>query len=117
MESFKPLIAKVAAGATLTRAEAVTAFDSMLSGEVTPSQMGGFLMALRVRGESVDEITGAVEAMRAKMLGVKAPADAIDIALFPRGPGQPILGAGWESRLGWRPRVSSAASVRQGSVS
>ncbi len=79
MESFKPLIAKVATGATLTRAEAAAAFDSMLSGEVTPSQMGGFLMALRVRGESVDEITGAVAAMRAKMLAVKAPADAIDI--------------------------------------
>jgi anthranilate phosphoribosyltransferase len=79
MESFKPLIAKVAAGAALSRAEAVEAFDSMLSGEVTPSQMGGFLMALRVRGESVEEITGAVEAMRAKMLGVKAPAEAIDI--------------------------------------
>ena len=79
MESFKPLIAKVAAGASLTRAEAVTAFDSMLSGEVTPSQMGGFLMALRVRGESVDEITGAVEAMRGKMTTVKAPAGAIDI--------------------------------------
>ena len=79
MESFKPLIAKVAAGATLTRNEAESAFDSMLSGEVTPSQMGGFLMALRVRGETVDEITGAVAAMRAKMIAVKAPAEAIDI--------------------------------------
>ena len=79
MESFKPLIAKVAAGATLTRSEAESAFDSMLSGEVTPSQMGGFLMALRVRGETVEEITGAVAAMRAKMLGVKAPPEAIDI--------------------------------------
>jgi len=79
MESFKPLIAKVAAGASLTRTEAESAFDSMLSGEVTPSQMGGFLMALRVRGETVDEITGAVAAMRAKMLRVKAPPDAIDI--------------------------------------
>ena len=79
MESFKPLIAKVAAGATLTRSEAESAFDSMLSGEVTPSQMGGFLMALRVRGETVDEITGAVAAMRAKMVRVKAPPDAIDI--------------------------------------
>ncbi len=79
MESFKPLIAKVAAGATLSRAEAATAFDAILSGEVTPSQMGGFLMALRVRGETADEITGAVSAMRAKMLAVKAPADAIDI--------------------------------------
>ena len=79
MEAFKPLIAKVATGAALTRQEAATAFDAMLSGEVTPSQMGGFLMALRVRGESVEEITGAVSAMRAKMLRVKAPADAIDI--------------------------------------
>src|ERR1700748_2460888 len=79
MEAFKPLIAKVAAGATLTRSEAESAFDAMLSGEVTPSQMGGFLMALRVRGETVEEITGAVTAMRAKMLGVKAPPNAIDV--------------------------------------
>jgi anthranilate phosphoribosyltransferase len=79
MESFKPLIAKVAAGSHLSRAEAADAFDAILSGEVTPSQMGGFLMALRVRGESVEEITGAVAAMRAKMLRVAAPPDAIDI--------------------------------------
>ena len=79
MEAFKPLIAKVAAGAALSRAEAAAAFDAMLSGEVTPSQMGGFLMALRVRGETAEEITGAVEAMRAKMAPVKAPADAVDI--------------------------------------
>jgi anthranilate phosphoribosyltransferase len=51
----------------------------MLSGEVTPAQMGGFLMGLRVRGESVEEITGAVSAMRAKMLRVEAPADAVDV--------------------------------------
>jgi anthranilate phosphoribosyltransferase len=51
----------------------------MLSGDVTPAQMGGFLMALRVRGEGVEEITGAVAAMRARMLRVNAPADAIDI--------------------------------------
>ncbi len=79
MDSFKPLIAKVAAGASLSRAEAVEAFDAILSGEVTPSQMGGFLMALRVRGETVDEITGAVSAMRSKMATVAAPAEAIDI--------------------------------------
>ena len=79
MELFKPLIAKVAAGAQLTRAEAADAFDAILSGEVTPAQMGGFLMALRVRGETVEEITGAVSAMRAKMLRVAAPADAIDV--------------------------------------
>jgi len=51
----------------------------MMSGEATPSQMGALLMALRVRGETVDEITGAVTTMRAKMLGVKAPPNAIDV--------------------------------------
>jgi anthranilate phosphoribosyltransferase len=50
-----------------------------MSGEATPSQMGGLLMALRVRGETVDEITGAVSAMRGKMLRVNAPADAVDV--------------------------------------
>ena len=79
MADLKPLIAKVAAGTPLTRAEARDAFDVMMSGEATPSQIGGFLMALRVRGETVDEITGAVEIMREKMLRVEAPADAIDI--------------------------------------
>jgi anthranilate phosphoribosyltransferase len=78
-DEFKALIAKVATGASLTRAEAAAAFDRMMSGEATPSQMGGLLMALRVRGETVDEITGAVTTMRAKMLAVKAPTDAVDI--------------------------------------
>jgi anthranilate phosphoribosyltransferase len=78
-DDFKALIARVATGATLTRQEAASAFDRMMSGEATPSQMGGLLMALRVRGETVDEITGAVTTMRAKMLAVKAPADAIDV--------------------------------------
>ncbi|WP_438274642.1 anthranilate phosphoribosyltransferase [Nitrobacter sp.] len=79
MDDLKALIGKVATGATLTREEAASAFDSMMSGEATPSQMGGLLMALRVRGETVDEITGAVAAMRAKMLRVTAPADAVDV--------------------------------------
>ena len=79
METFKPLIAKVAAGSQLSRGEAAAAFESMLSGNVTPAQIGGFLLALRVRGEGVEEITGAVTAMRGKMLRVQAPAGAIDI--------------------------------------
>ncbi len=78
-DDFKTLIAKVASGAQLTRDESAVAFDRMMSGEATPSQMGGLLMALRVRGETVEEITGAVTAMRAKMLKVDAPADAIDV--------------------------------------
>ena len=79
MDDLKSIIGKVATGATLTRDEAASAFNSMMSGEATPSQMGGLLMALRVRGETVDEITGAVAAMRGKMLRVEAPADAVDI--------------------------------------
>ena len=78
-DDLKALTAKVATGATLSREEAAGAFDRMMSGEATPSQMGGLLMALRVRGETVEEITGAVTTMRAKMLGVKAPADAVDV--------------------------------------
>jgi len=72
MDQLKALIGKVATGAALTRDEAASAFDVMMSGEATPSQMGGLLMALRVRGETVDEITGAVATMRAKMLKVSA---------------------------------------------
>ncbi len=79
MDAFKPILAKVASGMTLTRAEAEAAFDDLLSGDVTPAQMGGFLMALRVRGETVDEFAGAASAMRSKMLRVKAPEGAIDI--------------------------------------
>src|SRR5512133_3599463 len=79
MNDLKSIIGKVATGATLSREEAASAFDSMMSGEATPSQMGGLLMALRVRGETVDEITGAVEVMRGKMLRVTAPADAVDV--------------------------------------
>src|ERR1700755_2226591 len=78
-DDFKALIAKVATGATLSREEAAGAFDRMMSGEATPSQMGGLLMALRVRGETVEEITGAVSAMRSKMLRVIAPPHAIDV--------------------------------------
>jgi anthranilate phosphoribosyltransferase len=79
MSDFKPFIAKVASGQSLSFDEARQAFEIVMSGEATPAQIGGFLMAMRVRGETVDEISGAVATMRAKMLPVEAPADAIDI--------------------------------------
>lgn len=79
MDAFKALIGKVATGAPLTLEESAHAFDRMMSGEATPSQMGALLMAMRLRGETIDEITGAVTIMRAKMLRVDAPAEAIDI--------------------------------------
>lgn len=79
MTDLKPLIAKAANGEALSRNEARAAFNVLMSGEATPSQIGGFLMALRVRGETVDEITGAVETMREKMTRVNAPLGTIDI--------------------------------------
>src|SRR4030081_2854765 len=79
MDDLKSIIGKVASGASLSRDEAASAFDAVMSGEATPSQMGGLLMALRVRGGTVDEITGAVWAMRSKMLTVTAPPEAVDI--------------------------------------
>ncbi|MER8825447.1 anthranilate phosphoribosyltransferase [Mesorhizobium sp. M0938] len=79
MSALKSHIAKVAAGNALSFEEAREAFDIIMSGDATPGQIGGFLMALRVRGETVSEISGAVATMRAKMLRVEAPAGAIDI--------------------------------------
>ncbi len=77
--ALKPFIAKAATGEPLSREEARGAFTVMMNGEASDAQIGGLLMALRVRGETVEEITGAVEVMREKMLPVDAPADAIDI--------------------------------------
>lgn len=79
MEAFKPVIAKAAAGSSLTEAEARAAFGLIFEGGVTPAQLGGFLLALRVRGETADEIAGAASALRARMLRVAAPPGAIDI--------------------------------------
>src|SRR6201998_1177744 len=77
--NLKPTIARLAAGETLTEDQAEAAFDIIMSGEATPAQIGALLMAMRVRGETVAEITGAVRAMRARMTAVAAPPDAIDV--------------------------------------
>ena len=78
MSDLKPLIAAVAGGRSLDENDAAQAFDILMSGDATPAQIGGFLMALRVRGETVAELTGAVRTMRAKMLKIEAPAGAVD---------------------------------------
>jgi anthranilate phosphoribosyltransferase len=77
-DDFRAVLAKVAAGQVLSEDEAAAAFDRIMSGEVTASQMGGFLMGLRVRGEAVSEIAGAARTMRAKALAIEAPPGAID---------------------------------------
>jgi anthranilate phosphoribosyltransferase len=78
IQDFRSILAKVAAGEALDEDEAAGAFDRMMSGDVTPSQMGAFLMGLRVRGEAVSEIAGAARAMRARALAIEAPPGAID---------------------------------------
>jgi anthranilate phosphoribosyltransferase len=75
---LKSLLAHVALGRTLSETDAEAAFDIIMSGNATPSQIGAFLMALRLRGETVEEITGAARIMRAKAVGVDAPAGTID---------------------------------------
>lgn len=79
MIDMKDYIAKVANSITLTSREAERAFNIIMSGDATPSQIGGFLMALRIRGETVDELTGAAKAMRKKAIKIKAPSKAIDL--------------------------------------
>ena len=75
---FGATIRKVADGGTLTRIEAAQAFDRIMSGGATDAQIGALLLGLRVRGETIEEIAGAAQAMRAKAVKVSAPKGAID---------------------------------------
>jgi anthranilate phosphoribosyltransferase len=104
---FKDILKELAAGRALGLADAHQAFDLIMAGQVPPSQIAAFLMALRIRGESVDEIAAGALALRAKALQVRAPENAIDIvgtggderatlnistaaALVAAGAGQPV---------------------------
>src|SRR5438309_9011038 len=75
---LKLFLAHVAQGRSLSESQAEAAFEIIMSGNATPSQIGAFLMALRVRGETVEEIAGAAQIMRAKAIGVEAPPGTID---------------------------------------
>jgi len=77
-EALKPLIHAAAEG-PLSRDQAQAAFEILFNGQATPSQIGGLLMALRTRGETVDEYAAAAAVMRAKCKPVNAPAGAMDI--------------------------------------
>ncbi|MFN6954364.1 MAG: anthranilate phosphoribosyltransferase [Acetobacteraceae bacterium] len=77
--SLKPVLARLAGGERLAESESEHAFGIIMAGEATPSQIAGLLMAMRVRGETVAEMTGAVRAMRARMVAIEAPEDAMDI--------------------------------------
>ena len=76
---LKSLLQKVATGQSLDEEEMASALEAMSAGKATPVQMGAFLMALRVRGETLAELTGAARFLRANMLPVEAPENAVDI--------------------------------------
>ena len=76
--NLKPLIQIVSDGCSLTEDQSKEAFDIIMTGNATPAQIGGFLMAMRVRGETTEEITGAARAMREKVIKINAPSDALD---------------------------------------
>ena len=77
-DALKPLIGAAAEG-PLSKAQAEEAFTILFEGEATPSQIGGLLMALRTRGETVEEYAAAAAVMRSKCNKVRAPEGAIDI--------------------------------------
>lgn len=77
--SLKPTLARIAQGETLSATEAQAAFGVIMDGQATPAQIGGLLMAMRTRGETVPELTGVVSALRQRMARVEAPAGAIDV--------------------------------------
>ncbi len=79
MDNLKPTLARLASGGTLSADEAEAAFGVIMSGEATPAQIAGLLMAMRVRRETVPELTGAVRAMLSRMVRVAAPEGAIDV--------------------------------------
>ncbi|MFT3808775.1 MAG: anthranilate phosphoribosyltransferase [Micropepsaceae bacterium] len=79
MSGLKPVLDRLAGGARLDAHEAADAFATVMRGEATPAQTGALLMALRLRGETVDEVAGAVTAMRGAMTTVEAPPHAIDV--------------------------------------
>jgi anthranilate phosphoribosyltransferase len=77
--AIRPLLARLARGETLTEAEAEGAFGAIMTGDATHAQIAGLLMAMRVRGETVGEMVGAVRALRARMVGIASPPGAIDV--------------------------------------
>jgi anthranilate phosphoribosyltransferase len=78
-DAFKPLLARLADGATLTEADAEAFFTAALRGEPTPAQVAAAVTAMRLRGETVGEITACARAMRRAALGLKHPHQVIDV--------------------------------------
>src|SRR6195256_3185756 len=77
--SITHALGKVVQGLDLSRAEAQAAMRSLVEGEATPSQIAGFAIALRMKGETPEEIAGLVEVMREAATRVDAGSDVVDV--------------------------------------
>ncbi|HEX5241198.1 MAG TPA: anthranilate phosphoribosyltransferase, partial [Candidatus Limnocylindrales bacterium] len=78
-DAVRAAVAAIVEGRTLTLDEARAAMGSVMDGEATPAQLAAMLVALRMRGETVDELAGFASAMRERVLRVEAPAGTIDV--------------------------------------
>src|SRR5689334_16289377 len=78
-DAFKPLLARLADGATLSEADADLFFAACLRGEPTPAQVGAALTAMRMRGETTGEIAASARAMRAAAMRIEPPFPTIDV--------------------------------------
>jgi anthranilate phosphoribosyltransferase len=78
VSALQPVLARLAEGAALSSEEADQAFAILMEGEATESEIAAFLMALKVRGETIDEIAAGARALRARAKKVEAGADVID---------------------------------------
>ncbi len=77
--TIQKFIAQIADGNNLSKDEATRLFQIIMTGGATPAHIAAILMGLRLKGETVDEITGATITMRAKMDTIIAPPGAIDV--------------------------------------
>src|SRR5436305_9396960 len=78
-DEFKPLLARLAAGPTLLEEDADAFFAACLRGEPTPAQVAAAVTAMRLRGETVGEITACARAMRRAMMALQQPYEVIDV--------------------------------------
>ena len=79
MSAWPDVLGALVAGEDLTPAQATWAMGEILAGEATPAQIAGFVVALRAKGETIEELTGLVEAMYAVMTPISVPGRLLDV--------------------------------------
>ncbi|MCD4524935.1 anthranilate phosphoribosyltransferase [Nocardioides sp. cx-173] len=77
--TWPDVLGALVAGSDLTAEQATWAMGEILSGEATPAQIAGFAVALRAKGETIDEVTGLVEAMYERRTRISVPGRLLDV--------------------------------------